>query len=140
MTISPRPQRRSRPRRPIAITILGWVFILVGVAGLISSALSLTDDVARPSAGRPAHSGELALVLAVRALAVVGGALTLRGVGWARWLLIAWMAWHVGLSLGHSPGELAIHVLFLALVLFVLFRRQAFDYFRTARVDDTSVG
>ena len=64
----------------------------------------------------------------------VGGALILRGVSWARWLLVAWMAWHVVLSLGHTPGELAVHALFLVLLLLVLFRRQASAYFATARV------
>jgi hypothetical protein len=138
MTISPTPHRRSATRRPLAITILGWLFVLVGVAGLVSSALSLWNDVARPSGGGPAHRGEPGLVLAVRALAVVGGALVLYGVSSARWLLVAWMAWHVVLSLGHTSGELAVHAVFLVLLLFVLFSRQATAYFGTARLHNGS--
>jgi hypothetical protein len=79
---------------------------------------------------------ELGFVIAVRALAVVGGALILYGVGWARWLLLLWIAWHVALSLGHSPGELAMHAALFVVVAFVLFRRQASDHFRSARVHD----
>jgi hypothetical protein len=129
MTIGPTSHRRSATRRPIAITILGWLFVLVGVAGLISSAPSLMGVVARPSVGGLAHGGELGLVLAVRALAVVGGALILYGVSWGRWLLVAWMAWHVVLSLGHTPGQLAVHAIFLLVLLFVLFSHQASAYF-----------
>jgi hypothetical protein len=120
-------------RRPASITALGCLFVAAGVAGLIASTVSLMGGGAS-SAGEHTHAGELALVVTVRALAVVGGALILRGVSWARWLLVAWMAWHVVLSLGHTPGELAVHAVFLVLLLFVLFRRQASAYFATARV------
>lgn len=138
MTISPTPHPRSAARRPIAITILGWLFVVVGVAGLISSALSLRNDLAGRPPGLSAYRGEPGLVLTVRALAVVGGVLILYGVSWARWLLVAWMAWHVVLSLGHSSGELAVHAVFLVLLLFVLFSRQATAYFGTARVHNGS--
>ena len=137
MTISATPHPRLATRRPIAITILGWLFVVVGVAGLLSSTLSLISDSARPAVG-PAHGAEPGLVLTVRALAVVGGVLILYGVSWARWLLVAWMAWHVVLSLGHSRGELAVHAFFLVVLLFVLFNRRASAYFGTARVHNGS--
>jgi hypothetical protein len=120
-------------RRPASITALGWLFVAAGVAGLIATTVSLMGGGAS-SAGEHTDAGELALVVTVRALAVVGGALILYGVRWGRWLLVAWMAWHVVLSLGHTPGELAVHAVFLVLLLFVLFRRQASAYFGTARV------
>ena len=31
---------------------------------------------------------------------------------WARWLALAWIIFHVGLSLFHPIGELAFHVAF----------------------------
>jgi hypothetical protein len=133
MTISATPNPRSATRRPIAITILGWLFVVVGVAGLISSALSLKGDLAGRPPGLSAYRGEPGLVLTVRALAVVGGVLILYGVSWARWLLVAWMAWHVVLSLGHSRGELVVHAFFLVVLLFVLFNRRASAYFGNAR-------
>jgi len=125
--------RRSASRRPLAITTVGWLFVLVGVVGLISGARALMGDVAHPSTAGPANGGDLGLVLAVRALAGAAGALILYGVSWGRWLLIAWMAWHVVLSLGHTPGEVAVHAVFLVLLAFVLFNRQAAAYFGTGR-------
>jgi hypothetical protein len=126
-------------RRPPSITALGCVFVAAGVAGLIATTVSLMGGGAS-SAGEHTYAGELALVVTVRALAVVGGALILRGVSWARWLLVAWMAWHVVLSIGHTPGELAVHALLLVLVLVVLFGRQASDYFSEVSVRDGSGG
>jgi len=133
MTISATPHPGSATRRPVAITILGWLFVVVGVASLISSALSLRNDLAVRAAGGSVYTGEPGLVLSVRALAVVGGVLILYGVSWARWLLVAWMLWHVVLSLGHSRGELAVHSLLLVALLFVLLNRGASAYFGAAR-------
>ena len=53
---------------------------------------------------------------------------------WARWLLLAWMGFHVVLSLWHTPVELALHALLLALVAWVLFRPAAAAFFRGATI------
>jgi hypothetical protein len=132
MSVSATRPPRSATRRPIPITIVGWLFVVVGVGGVISSALSLNGDLAGRAAGLSVSGGEPGLVLAVRALAVVGGGLILYGVSWARWLLVAWMAWHVVLSLWHSSGELAVHSLLLVVLLFVLLNRRASAYFGNA--------
>ena len=67
----------------------------------------------------------------VRLLAVVGGTFLLLGRNWARWLVIAWMGFHVGLSILHKPFELVVHCLFFVALLFFLFRGPASSYFRT---------
>jgi hypothetical protein len=66
--------------------------------------------------------------------AVVCGMYLLRGHDWARWLALAWIAFHVILSAFHAPGELAIHSLFCALVGYFLFRPKATRYFRPYQV------
>ena len=78
-------------------------------------------------------SGELIWIVLVRLLAIVAGAFLLRGHNWARWLLIAWMAYHVALSAFHSPLELVVHVVFLVAIAWLLFRPDASAYFRGAR-------
>jgi hypothetical protein len=54
----------------------------------------------------------------------------LRGLNWARWLLAVWMAYHVVLSILHSPVELMMHVLLFGVMGYFLFRPQASAYFR----------
>ena len=56
----------------------------------------------------------------------------LRGQNWARWLAVAWMAFHVAISVFHPLRELAIHVVFLVLIAWILFRPGATRYFRKA--------
>ena len=111
-----------RPRPLIAIA---WLFIVVGAGGVLKDVLPLVG----PHGGeafRQLLQGEgatgLALIWAVRLLAVVGGVFLLRGHNWARWMLIAWMLFHIAISLFHSPLEAVLHVVIFAAIGYVLFR------------------
>ena len=121
-------------RRPPAITALGWLFIIVGTAGLLKDLWPLlTPDSAQQFAKLKADGlADLGPAWTTRALAVGGGAGLLRGHNWARWLLVAWMAFHVGLSLFHSLPELLIHIVIFAPILYFLFRRSSQPYFSAA--------
>ena len=57
-----------------------------------------------------------------------GGASALEGL-----LVAAWMAFHVGLSLFHSPLEAAAHIAIFSGLAYVLFRQQATNYFTKAQ-------
>jgi hypothetical protein len=105
------------------VTVIGCVFIATGLMGLVYHAGEIRTS-------RPA---EFALVCFVRLLAVVGGAFLLRGHDWARWLLLAWLAFHVALSVMHTPAELIMHAALLVVIAFFLFRPNASAYFRSAR-------
>ncbi len=108
-------------KRPLAIAIPGWLFIITGALGFV---FHLNEfDFSDPLAN------DAVWILLVRLLAVVG-VLILRGVGLGRWLLIAWMAYHVVLSYFHTTSELIIHLLFLALLMVILFGQKAEAYFR----------
>jgi hypothetical protein len=112
-------------RRPVPVTVIGCVFIVAGVVGLAYHA----GDV------RTLRPAEYALVCFVRLLAIVGGVFLLRGQNWARWLVLAWMAFHVALSVMHTPAELIMHAILLAVIAFFLFRPKASAYFRPARAE-----
>ena len=71
-------------------------------------------------------------IAAVRLLGVIAGIYMPRGANWARWLAVAWMALHVGISALHTIQELVVHSVFLCLLLFFLFRPAANAYFRPA--------
>jgi hypothetical protein len=113
------------------VTLAAWVFIIVGAGGILKDVLPLLGpdraDAFRGLAGEGLLG--LTLIWGIRLLAVVGGVFVLRGCNWARWLLVAWMALHIGISLFHSPLEAAMHVVIFAGLAFLLFRPTASKYF-----------
>lgn len=74
---------------------------------------------------------------ATRVLGLIGGVGLLQGRNWARWLLVAWMVFHVGLSLFHSMAELLTHVAIFTPLGYLLFRREAQLYFDPAEAAET---
>ena len=103
---------------PFPIIVIGALFIVAGAAGLI---YHLHDQ--------PFDRGAL-LLLFVRLLAVVSGIFLLLGHNWARWLLIAWLAFHVSISAFHSIEQTVVHALLLAVVAYFLFRPPASTYLK----------
>jgi hypothetical protein len=105
-------------KRPFQVTVLGWLFIGVGV---LSTAYHL-------------WKGALDLwivpIALVGIIAIVAGAFLLRGAPWARWLLLAWLAVHVGLSASNSLSFALPHVALLLVVAYVLLRPPASKYFQ----------
>ena len=105
-------------KRPISVTILGGLFIVAGLVGLV---YHLSERPVEPS---------LVLVTFIRTLAVVGGVFLLMGRNWARWLLVAWLAFHVVVSAFHSLSEMAAHAVLLIVVAYFLFTPPASKYFQ----------
>lgn len=119
-------------RRPTTITIIAWLFILVGAAGLLNDLWPLVADTTRQLAKLKADGlADLGPAWTSRLLAIVGGAGLLRGRNWARWLLVAWMVFHIGLSVLHSWPELLTHAVIFTPILYFLFLRSAEPFFRS---------
>ena len=108
-------------RRPVSVTVIGYLFIAAGVVGLAYHAGDFRTQ-------RPFRDGVVWVAL-VRLLAVIGGVFLLRGHNWARWLLLAWLAFHVALSAWHTPFELIFHALLFLAIAYLLFRPSAAAYF-----------
>jgi len=106
--------------RPLAVTIFGWLYVVVGVAGFVTHSRELL--------AHPAQSDSL-WAIGVSLAAILAGAFVLRGRNWARWLAVAWMAFHVVISIFHAPIELIVHLVFLAATVWALFGRHAAGYF-----------
>lgn len=109
-------------KRPPAVTFIACLFLAVGIFGgvihlreLVSHRLFGWEDLWAPL---------LAFV------AAVAGIFLLRGHNWARWLAVAWMAFHVAISFFDSISKIVVHVLLLALIAYALFRRDASAYFQ----------
>jgi hypothetical protein len=120
-------------QRPIAITLIAGLFIVVGAAGLLNDLWPLFTDASRQLAKLKADGwADLGPAWTSRVLAIVGGVGLLGGRNWARWLLVAWMVFHIGLSVLHSWPELLVHCAFFAPILYLLFRRSMEPYFHGA--------
>jgi len=110
-------------RRPLSVTIIGYVYIVIGAVGF---AYHFTEFKAP-------FQYDFVWVELVRLIAIVCGVYMLRGHNWARWLALVWIAFHVVLSAFHTLPELAIHSLFCATLAYFLFRPTATSYFRAVR-------
>jgi hypothetical protein len=109
-------------KRPFSLTIIGWLFIVTGGVGL---AYHFTEiDQQHP------FEGDAVWICFVRFLAVLGGVFMLYGQNWARWLLVAWMVFHIVISGLHSAQQLIVHSLLFGIILFFLFRPRASAFFR----------
>ena len=113
-------------RPPPSLALIAALFLALacldlyrGIAPLVQSGHLAGDDV---------------IVLAIGVAAAIGGIFLLRGHEWARWLLAAWLALHVAISIPH-PGLLLAHVLIFGLIAFFLFRPQATSFLRRAAGD-----
>jgi hypothetical protein len=109
-------------KRPLAITILACVYLAVGVIGFAFHFRELLAG----------HQDAVWIEL-TEFLAIVAGVYLLRGHNWARWLALAWIAFHVVLSAFHAIPELVIHAVFCGAIAWILFRSEAARYFRGAR-------
>ena len=109
------------PPRPRSITIISWIFIVFGIIALISGLWRVEELTSHW------------YVHLSRFLQIVAGVFMLRGRNWARWLLVAWMAFHIVVGALHSVPILLMHVAIFSVILFFLFRRQASAYFSNTR-------
>ncbi|HJZ80905.1 MAG TPA: hypothetical protein VKD91_11185 [Pyrinomonadaceae bacterium] len=114
-------------KRPLSITIISWLFIVMGSLALISGFVPNSHTtVAQRVADVPSHW----YVHLSRIVEIVGGVFMLSGRNWARWLMVAWLVFHVYVGALHSPVQLILHSLLFIVGIFFLFRRPAADYFR----------
>lgn len=107
-------------KRPIIVTAIGILFILAGGVGFVY-------HFRRP------FERDFFVIEAVRLLAVVGGVFLLQGRGWARWLVLLWLAFHVGISALDSMGKFTFHLVLLLVIGYGLLRPPASEYFRAGR-------
>ena len=109
-------------KRPLSVTILACLYLAVGAAGFVGH---FKASLASPRNGIWIELTELA--------AIVCGVFLLKGQNWARWAALAWMLFHVILSVFHPVRELVVHSFFCVVVAWILFRPAASQYFRRAR-------
>lgn len=118
------------PKRPRLITVICWLFIVLGTVSLLSSLLPYWNQT---PAERIDELKAHWIVHLARTVAIVCGVFMLYGFNWARWLLVIWIGFHIIIGALHSPLQLVVHGLLFVVVLYIVFRPDANIYFRDLR-------
>lgn len=106
--------------RPFQVTAIGWLLIVVGV---VSTVYHLS---------RGAFDRWTPLIVLVGAIAVSAGAFLLRGgmgARRARWVILGWLAFHVGAIGLISAWDAASHLVLLIVVGYFLLGPPTSAYF-----------
>lgn len=109
--------------RPLPVTIIAIIYI---VAGAVGFTYHFPDFL-----NHPLRFDTLGVEL-IRLLAIVAGAFLLRGHAWARWVAIAWIAFHTVLGALHSFEQFAVHCALMAIIAWCLLRPGSTKFFRRA--------
>ena len=109
-------------KRPIAVTVIAFVYILTGVIGATYHL--------RGFKLQPPFQYDIVWAAITNLVAILCGAYMLRRHNWARWLALAWIGFHVILSAFHTLTELAIHSLFFGILAFLLLCPASTRYFQ----------
>ncbi|MGP8253717.1 MAG: hypothetical protein ACLQHF_16935 [Terracidiphilus sp.] len=108
--------------RPSTITLLSFLFIAIGI---ISTGVRVWQfNVVPPTLPEEVE------IYSAGALAVVAGIFLLRAKNWARWLALGWICFHVIVAAFYQPLGLVIHVVFVALLAWFLFRPESQQWFK----------
>ena len=110
-------------RRPVSIIVISFLFILLGALTLIHAAWDTVNTDQRLT---DLQQHWMIYLSAVAAIA--GGLFLFKGQKWARWLLVAWMAFHIVVGALNGLGPLLTHVVIFSVILFFLFRPPATSY------------
>jgi hypothetical protein len=116
-------------RRPVSVTIISFLLIATGAGGFLSHLAGFR--------AQGFLQNDFIWISLVSLTAMFCGVYMLRAGNWARWLSIAWIAFHVILSVFHSRLQLAVHILVFAAFAYFLFRPRASEYFRGAGSNGT---
>jgi hypothetical protein len=111
--------------RPLPVIIVSVLFIVAGGVGFVYH----IKDFFKP--GYTQY--ETIWVLFLRILAIVCGVLLLLKIKWARWLAIAWLAYHVLIGALNSTSEMIAHIVFLIIVTVLLFLPVSSKYFQNKK-------
>jgi uncharacterized membrane protein HdeD (DUF308 family) len=111
-------------KRPRSIIFISLLFILLGTITLIHAVVELINTTERLT-DLKSHW----MIYLSAAAAIVGGVFLFKGHNWARWLLVAWMAFHIVVGALHGLVPLLTHVVIFSVILFFLFRRPASSFF-----------
>jgi hypothetical protein len=114
----------SASKRPVSVLILSCLYITVGAVGFACHFPELI-----------AFKDYTVWIELTELLAILAGAFMLLDHNWARWLALAWMAFHVAISFP-VLRQTAVHSIIFAVIAWLLFRPDVGRYFATSKLGD----
>ena len=108
----------SAMKRPYELTVAGWLFIVIGI---LNTAWHLWKG---------ALDRWMIAILFLTVSAIAAGVFLLRGARWARWLALAWVAFHLVVSALNSVSAALPHIVLLLVIGYVLLGPPTAEYFR----------
>ena len=121
--MTPPANSSSILERPLLVTLLGWLLILLGAVEFVYRLTKIPRPVSVLDLGVPLF--ELIILLS--------GIFLLRGSNLARWLAVAWVGFHVVVGSLHSPVRAIVHGLIFLVFAWLLFRPGMNAWFRSQR-------
>jgi hypothetical protein len=112
------------PRRPLLVTLLGWMLIVLGAVECLYRATKIHA---------PIQAGDLGVPL-FELIILVSGIFLLRGSNWARWLAVAWVGFHVVVGSLNSVTRGIAHGLIFFVFAWMMFRPEINAWFRSRRL------
>jgi hypothetical protein len=106
-------------KRPVTVLTIACLYIAVGMLGFgyhLRELLTLQKDSV--------------WVELTELVALACGVFLMRGKNWARWVAVAWVAFHVIVSVLNTFHGIVVHSLLFILIAWLLFRPEAARYFR----------
>ena len=112
--------------RPISVTIVAWIVIVLGVAG----AFLMLPGISKA----PLTSMQITFAYTGLAVSALSGLFMLGGKNWSRWLYVVWCILGLAYALTTVPNPLLLipGALKTAIIAFVLFRKPANLFFLRA--------
>jgi hypothetical protein len=104
---------------PLGVAVLACLYIATGAIGFVYHF---------PTFHGGFHHEDFWIEL-TEVAALISGIFLLRGHNWARWLALAWIAFHILLSAFQSLQASVIHSLLACVFAWILFGRSAAPYF-----------
>lgn len=115
-------------KRPVAVWIVAVVYLAVGVLGLgyhFRELLAMQKDSV--------------WVETTELVAIVCAVFLLRGQNWARWVAVAWAAFHVLISVLNAYHGVVVHSVLLVVIAWLLFRGRARSIFGAGGLRNVSL-
>jgi len=124
-------------KRPTSVTVVSWILIAVGAISVVTTTITVGNPAALDLMRKSPIPipVQYAITYIGLLITIVSGIAMLRGCNWARFLYLIWSV--IGLVIGFSTSPMKAMLLpglgFLGVVVFFLFRRNASEYFSTAK-------
>ena len=120
--------------RPLSITIISWILIIMGGVSSVTSYFSLQNPIAQKLMEENPIPINIQIVLMYFGLSVivVCGVAMLKQINWGRYLYTGWSIIGFTIGLFTTPMKFAMIPGFLVMLVIVyfLFRSEANEYFK----------